>query len=100
MQIKRPRRHLDDQTVSQIRFELFNNGKSVEEVSTQFSVSYRAVMMLRNGQSHLSTFTRFINNQPVTVTVDPSGCKGQFENWLKTRAKKVGMDYVDLFRLV
>jgi AraC-like DNA-binding protein len=100
MQTRKIRRHLDDQTVSQIRFELFNNGKSTEEVSTQFGVSYRSVMLVRNGQSHTSTFTRFINNQPVTVTVDPEGHKGQFENWLRTRAKRVKMAYADLFRLV
>jgi hypothetical protein len=94
------RGHITDQTVSQIRFELFNNCRTTEEVSRQLGVSRKAVSKLKNGVSHISTFTRFINNQPVNVIVDPDGQEGQFQNWLRQKASRYKMTFERLYEMV
>ena len=102
MQEKLQRRpgKLSDVIVGQIRFDLFSKQESICNVADKFGVSADSVQRINACQTHKHSFTRFINQQPVTCLITSVCTEREFQIWLHRKAVRLHTTANAVLRLI
>jgi hypothetical protein len=75
--------------VGQVRLELFMKNATVNNVATQFGLSYKAVRRIKECDAYHTLFTRFVNGRPTNEIIEHPFQKTRLNKWLSTKARRL-----------